>query len=124
MRRAGVTPNIMSLGVLAFGVGMLVDNSIVVLEASDRHRRAGADRPADQPFKPGFRLCPSRKWSAWRPRIPGGFDRRRPGGKPIAPRIGSIVSGSVMNEMRLSRPPPHAGQARASLPNTRFNNCA
>lgn len=39
--RAGVTLNIMSLGGLALGVGMLVDNSIVVLEAIDRHRREG-----------------------------------------------------------------------------------
>jgi HAE1 family hydrophobic/amphiphilic exporter-1 len=34
----------MSLGGLALGVGMLVDNSIVVLEAIDRHRRRGLDR--------------------------------------------------------------------------------
>jgi len=44
MFRAGVTLNIMSLGGLALGVGMLVDNSIVVLEAIDRHRRRGLDR--------------------------------------------------------------------------------
>jgi len=44
MFRAGVTLNIMSLGGLALGVGMLVDNSIVVLEAIDRHRRMGLDR--------------------------------------------------------------------------------
>ncbi|UCF68428.1 MAG: efflux RND transporter permease subunit, partial [Acidobacteriota bacterium] len=42
--RAGVTLNIMSLGGLALGVGMLVDNSIVVLEAIDRRRRAGHSR--------------------------------------------------------------------------------
>jgi HAE1 family hydrophobic/amphiphilic exporter-1 len=44
MFKAGVTLNIMSLGGLALGVGMLVDNSIVVLEAIDRHRRLGAPR--------------------------------------------------------------------------------
>ena len=44
MFRAGVTLNIMSLGGLALGVGMLVDNSIVVLEAIDRHRRRGLER--------------------------------------------------------------------------------
>ncbi len=44
MHRAGVTLNIMSLGGLALGVGMLVDNSIVVLEAIDRRRREGRSR--------------------------------------------------------------------------------
>jgi hydrophobic/amphiphilic exporter-1 (mainly G- bacteria), HAE1 family len=38
---AGVTLNIMSLGGLALGVGMLVDNSIVVLENIFRHRERG-----------------------------------------------------------------------------------
>jgi HAE1 family hydrophobic/amphiphilic exporter-1 len=41
MQQMGVTLNIMSLGGLALGVGMLVDNSIVVLEAVSRHRRPG-----------------------------------------------------------------------------------
>ena len=36
-----VTLNIMSLGGLALGVGMLVDNSIVVLESIDRYRKEG-----------------------------------------------------------------------------------
>lgn len=36
-----VTLNIMSLGGLALGVGMLVDNSIVVLESIDRYRGEG-----------------------------------------------------------------------------------
>jgi HAE1 family hydrophobic/amphiphilic exporter-1 len=40
----GVTLNIMSLGGLALGIGMLVDNSIVVLEAIDRHRTLGLSR--------------------------------------------------------------------------------
>lgn len=44
MSRAGVSLNIMSLGGLALGVGMLVDNSIVVLEAIDRRRREGLSR--------------------------------------------------------------------------------
>ncbi len=40
-----VSLNVMSLGGLALGVGMLVDNSIVVLENIFRHRAADADRP-------------------------------------------------------------------------------
>ncbi len=39
----GVSLNIMSLGGLALGVGMLVDNSIIVLENIFRHREGGAD---------------------------------------------------------------------------------
>ena len=42
MYRTGTTLNVMSLGGLALGVGMLVDNAIVVLEAISRHREAGA----------------------------------------------------------------------------------
>jgi len=38
---SGVSLNIMSLGGLALGVGMLVDNSIVVLESIDRFRDEG-----------------------------------------------------------------------------------
>lgn len=41
MEAADVSLNIMSLGGLALGVGMLVDNSIVVLENIFRHREAG-----------------------------------------------------------------------------------
>ena len=37
----GVSINIMSLGGLALGVGMLVDNSIIVLENIFRHRQSG-----------------------------------------------------------------------------------
>jgi HAE1 family hydrophobic/amphiphilic exporter-1 len=44
MFKAGVSLNIMSLGGLALGVGMLVDNSIVVLESIDRQRRRGLNR--------------------------------------------------------------------------------
>ena len=40
---AGITLNIMTLGGLALGVGMLVDNSIVVLENIFRHRQLGVD---------------------------------------------------------------------------------
>ena len=40
MLSRGVSLNIMSLGGLALGVGMLVDNSIVVLEAIHRRARA------------------------------------------------------------------------------------
>ena len=42
----GVSLNVMSLGGLALGIGMLVDSSIVVLESIDRHLRAAADRGA------------------------------------------------------------------------------
>ena len=41
MYLSGVSLNIMSLGGLALGVGMLVDNSIVVLESIDRFLRKG-----------------------------------------------------------------------------------
>ncbi len=44
MDQAGVSLNIMSLGGLALGIGMLVDNSIVVLEAIDRRRGEGLAR--------------------------------------------------------------------------------
>ncbi|MDK2784650.1 MAG: hydrophobic/amphiphilic exporter (mainly bacteria), family [Bacillota bacterium] len=40
----GLTINLMSLGGLALGVGMLVDNSIVVLENIYRHREEGESR--------------------------------------------------------------------------------
>ena len=39
-----ITLNIVSLGGLALGVGMLVDNSIVVLENIYRHREKGKSR--------------------------------------------------------------------------------
>ena len=42
LEAAGVTLNIMSLGGLALGVGMLMDNSIVLLENIFRHRELGA----------------------------------------------------------------------------------
>ena len=41
MYQSDITLNIMSLGGVALGVGMLVDNSIVVLEAVHRHRAPG-----------------------------------------------------------------------------------
>lgn len=41
MYQSGITLNLMSLGGVALGVGMLVDNSIVVLEAVHRHRQPG-----------------------------------------------------------------------------------
>jgi HAE1 family hydrophobic/amphiphilic exporter-1 len=43
MYAARVSLNIMSLGGLALGVGLLVDNSIVVLESINRARRSGLD---------------------------------------------------------------------------------
>lgn len=42
MYRTGTTLNIMSLGGLALGVGMLVDNAIVVLESIFKKRESGA----------------------------------------------------------------------------------
>jgi len=41
---AGVNLNLMSLGGLALGIGMLVDNSIIVLENIFRHREQGRHR--------------------------------------------------------------------------------
>ena len=41
MHQMGLSLNIMSLGGLALGIGMLVDDSIVVLEVIARHRAAG-----------------------------------------------------------------------------------
>ncbi|RPJ52910.1 MAG: efflux RND transporter permease subunit, partial [Acidobacteria bacterium] len=41
MYQTDISLNIMSLGGVALGVGMLVDNSIVVLEAVHRHRKPG-----------------------------------------------------------------------------------
>lgn len=43
MGSADLTLNIMSLGGLALGIGMLLDNSIVMLENIDRHQREGDD---------------------------------------------------------------------------------
>ncbi len=43
MHFAGLTLNLMSLGGLALGVGMLVDNAIVVLESIHRHQARGGD---------------------------------------------------------------------------------
>ena len=43
MQLSGVSLNIISLGGLALGVGMLVDNSIVVLESIFRCREEGDD---------------------------------------------------------------------------------
>lgn len=42
LQALAVTINVLSLGGLALGVGLLVDNAIVVAEASGRHRDAGA----------------------------------------------------------------------------------
>jgi|CXWL01.1.fsa_nt_gi HAE1 family hydrophobic/amphiphilic exporter-1 len=42
MFQTGTSLNVMSLGGLALGVGMLVDNAIVVLEAIYKHRERGA----------------------------------------------------------------------------------
>ncbi len=44
MSNAGLTLNIMTLGGLALGVGMLVDSTIVMLENIYRHQRQGEDR--------------------------------------------------------------------------------
>ncbi|MEM7583650.1 MAG: efflux RND transporter permease subunit [Acidobacteriota bacterium] len=50
MYRTGTSLNIMSLGGLALGVGMLVDNAIVVLEAIYKRHEQG-----DSPFEAAFR---------------------------------------------------------------------
>ncbi|MGD8395444.1 MAG: efflux RND transporter permease subunit, partial [Candidatus Eiseniibacteriota bacterium] len=42
MYRLDISLNVMSLGGLTLGIGMLVDNSIVVLESIFRHRQTGA----------------------------------------------------------------------------------
>ncbi len=44
LRVFGVSLNLMSLGGLALGVGMLVDNAVVVLESISRHLELGVDR--------------------------------------------------------------------------------
>jgi hydrophobic/amphiphilic exporter-1 (mainly G- bacteria), HAE1 family len=44
MYAQGFTINVMSFGGLALGIGMLLDNSIVVLENIFRHRERGSDR--------------------------------------------------------------------------------
>ncbi len=43
MNAAGLTLNIMSLGGLALGIGILVDNTIVMLENISRHQASGKD---------------------------------------------------------------------------------
>jgi len=43
MYSSNITLNIISLGGLALGIGMLVDNSIVVLESIQRYRESGAN---------------------------------------------------------------------------------
>jgi HAE1 family hydrophobic/amphiphilic exporter-1 len=44
MYRMGISLNLMSLGGLTLGIGMMVDNSIVVLESIYRKRKAGGPR--------------------------------------------------------------------------------
>jgi HAE1 family hydrophobic/amphiphilic exporter-1 len=51
MYQTGMTLNLMSLGGLALGVGMLVDNAIVVLEAIFKRREAGV--PAEEAARLG-----------------------------------------------------------------------
>ena len=48
---SGISLNIMSLGGLALGIGMLVDNSIVVLESIDRYRQRNL--PPEQSARQG-----------------------------------------------------------------------
>lgn len=45
MHLSGISLNVMSLGGLALGIGMLVDNSVVVLEAVARRREQGDSDP-------------------------------------------------------------------------------
>jgi len=44
MDAGGITLNMLSMGGLALGIGMLVDNAVVVLENVFRHREEGEDR--------------------------------------------------------------------------------
>ena len=56
-----VSLNLMSLGGLALGIGMLVDNAVVALENIQVHLDKGADRKtaASEGFeKSSLRLCP------------------------------------------------------------------
>ncbi|MDH5483933.1 MAG: efflux RND transporter permease subunit [Gammaproteobacteria bacterium] len=46
MQVSGLTLNIMSLGGLALGIGILVDNTIVILENISRHQASGKDPEA------------------------------------------------------------------------------
>jgi hydrophobe/amphiphile efflux-1 (HAE1) family protein len=48
MALGGLTLNIMTLGGLALGVGMLIDNTIVMLENVTRHRRESPDKPPEE----------------------------------------------------------------------------
>ncbi|MFW2371490.1 MAG: efflux RND transporter permease subunit [Gammaproteobacteria bacterium] len=48
MNVSGLTLNIMSLGGLALGIGLLVDNTIVMLENISRHQQTDVDKPAEQ----------------------------------------------------------------------------
>ena len=43
MYQTGISLNLMSLGGVALGIGMLVDNSIVVLESVHRHKKRGGN---------------------------------------------------------------------------------
>src|SRR6056297_1648333 len=47
----GISLNIMSIGGLALGVGMLVDNSIVVLESIDRVKKSKKYKDSDDPLQ-------------------------------------------------------------------------
>jgi len=51
MGMSGLTLNIMSLGGLALGVGMLIDNSIVMIENIYRHRQEGTPDPVEAAHK-------------------------------------------------------------------------
>ena len=48
MNVSGLTLNIMSLGGLALGIGLLVDNTIVMLENISRHQQTDVDKDAAQ----------------------------------------------------------------------------
>ena len=48
MNISGLTLNIMSLGGLALGIGLLVDNTIVMLENISRHQQTDTDTNAEQ----------------------------------------------------------------------------
>ena len=63
-----ISLNIMSLGGIALAIGLLVDNSIVVLENIDRHKKQKAHVGKDENIKhaaaKGTKKCP---WLSWHP---------------------------------------------------------
>jgi HAE1 family hydrophobic/amphiphilic exporter-1 len=114
LEASGVSLNIMSLGGLALGVGMLVDNSIVVLENIFRHRELGRSpieaaavgaeevtAPSPRPRSPRSACSPDRVRGGGGRRAlprPVARDRVLPDGVAArrahaAPRVGGALRG-------------------------------